>query len=76
MREEIFGPVLSVYVYDDDKFEEVRPSPYSVLYLSVLYLDTGAMRHRLPLRPHRQHIRPRPSRYPPHDAGAGVFGGV
>jgi len=35
LREEIFGPVLTVYVYDDDRFEEVlrlceRTSPYAL----------------------------------------------
>lgn len=35
MREEIFGPVLTVYVYDDDKFEETlkicdQTSPYAL----------------------------------------------
>ena len=35
MREEIFGPVLTVYLYDDDKFEETlhicdKTSPYAL----------------------------------------------
>ena len=35
MKEEIFGPVLTVYVYDDERFEDVlklcdETSPYSL----------------------------------------------
>ena len=44
MEEEIFGPVLTLYVYDDTDLAE-RPQ---------------AVRHHEPLRAHRRHLRPGP----------------
>ena len=48
MREEIFGPVLSVYVYDDDRFDETlqfvdQTSPYA-LTGSIFAQDRSAVR--------------------------------
>ncbi len=39
MREELFGPVLTVYVYDDDKYEETL----ELLDKSTIYGLTGAV---------------------------------
>ena len=39
MCEELFGPVLSLYVYDDDKFEETM----DILDKTSIYALTGAI---------------------------------
>ncbi|MCF8379371.1 MAG: L-glutamate gamma-semialdehyde dehydrogenase [Bacteroidales bacterium] len=39
MREELFGPVLSIYVYEDDKFEETL----DILDKTSIYALTGAI---------------------------------
>ena len=39
MQEELFGPVLTIYVYDDDKFEETL----EVLDRTSIYALTGAI---------------------------------